>query len=133
MTEGGRKVENSVLLDQKPQKVLNIIKSFVKDSFSQLHLARTKTTTNYLAGSLNIQLILQHVMRVRIECGIAFIIITSSKSHRRGMCPMFHTSKIPFSREKCVSRNIFGNKLRMKDILLTYSDINWQFLYLNTS
>ena len=29
------------------EKVLNIIKSLVKDSFSQLHLARNKTTTNY--------------------------------------------------------------------------------------
>ena len=43
---------------------------------------------------------------------------------------MFYTSKIPFSWEKRVNRNIFGDQLRMEDALLNYFEINSQFFVL---
>ena len=43
---------------------------------------------------------------------------------RLGICQIFYTSKIPnflnYTREKRVDRNIFGNTLRIEDVLVIY-------------
>ena len=47
-----------------------------------------------------------------------------------GVCQIFYTSKIEikqFFPRKCVNRNIFGQQLRMEDVLLIYFEQNVSF------
>ena len=43
---------------------------------------------------------------------------------RRGICQIFQTNEFPnffnFTRDRCISGNIFGQKLVMDDVLLSY-------------